>query len=107
MRKKHEKEEKKLLNLFVTPDLLKKWINNETFKQEEIILDPSQLEEVEDLCFDIVFTASVCENIVKGTFEREYKGYLTKWELVNCTHEDKIRLIHFIEQKFVSSTLSK
>ncbi|MFH1759785.1 MAG: hypothetical protein ABIA63_01665, partial [bacterium] len=70
---------------------------------EEIILDPSQLDGIGDLSFDVVFNASICEKIIKGAYEKEYKGFVTKWELVNCTNEDKIRLIHLIDQKFVST----
>jgi hypothetical protein len=103
MKKKSDKKRKRIINLFVTPELLKKWINNDTFNQNEIILDPSQLDGVDDLTFDVVFNASVCERIIKGIYEKECKDYLTRWELVNCTPEDKIRLIHLIDQKFITA----
>jgi len=100
------KTKMRVINIFVTPDLLRKWINNESFNQDEIILDPTQLEGIENLTLDLMFSGEICEKIIHGYFEKNFGNYNTRWELVNCTPEDKIRLLHQVEQKFISGTRS-
>jgi len=90
------------VHLFITPDLFRKLVLHKPFDMKEIIFDPAELWEVGELKFDIIFTRQRCEMILKGKFEYALGNIKTMWELVNCTPDDKIKLIHLIDQTFVT-----
>jgi len=93
---------KKKVNLFITPDLFKKFVLNLPFEPNEIICDPSQLQDIGDLKFDMPWSKAHFEKLIKGKTALYDTGqHIIHWDLVNCTPDDRIRLIHLIDQNLM------
>ena len=96
---------KRTINFFINPELLKKFILGEKYDGTEIILDPSQLEGIEEIRFDMRWRMKHFEKLLQGKIvEHDAGEFLVEWELVNCTPEDKMRLIHVIDQHLLVKT---
>jgi len=91
----------KIVHVFITPEIFRQLLNGETFDPAELILDPSEIEDIRDdeLYMEIRFTSSVLNKIIHNKFEAiTSNGIRTRWELVNCTFEERVKLIHRLDQ---------
>jgi len=90
-----------MINIFINPDVFEQWICGEDIDQDDITLDPSQIDQIknfEELNLELSITSKTATEIIKGTFCKNVKGVDIRIELVNCTPAEKIRLIHKSEQ---------